>query len=329
MKIRKKSRLSYIIFLVSITALSISAVLFLEHNPSAEINTNLHSPLATEIGGNSVKFVDRHGQTKAQFHEINGWLLLEAYLLKVVKAPISTQLQEAVNGWPQGQLAGWWPEGSRIQGKPYIKNLTPFLLPYDIDDSIWRFALDDLQPSTADVFRFLPIAKSPHRSSLCANWNCDEMLLLRTWALEDWKSDVDLVSISNAVSYIQSSDERIQKALLESKRIINNLIRQKIDHEHYSYYEPKSAGAALMLIYHWCRNSYLDPDTEKILYQRYLEDRQSLQQSTLISRWGGDRAPDEDWFMNLNFVYMNERIPKLLIEALDLCQRRHVKTNRH
>lgn len=332
-------------------------------NPLA---SNLETTMSRQFPHNYIFFQNRQGEPTQTITEVNGWLLLEAWLMKLSGEAWSPHLQKAIEAWPSDQLSGWWPADVMAVGRRYLKKEEALVLSPDIDDSIWRWILANYQPTDAQMAVFLPKMRAAKVGSavanmqtaitndntdtvydsdglmnanihtdiytnedikmnakmvqLCQRHDCNQSeSILRVWINPEWQDDWDMIAIANAVAYFRPQSEKMKNSLRDSKKLINQLIRTKEYSHYFHYYEPKIAGTALLLLYHYYGNHYLDPDNEAILLKEYQFQKNELKGRPLISRWGGgaEGGDEEDWIGGYNLVTVNTNISRLLIKVLD------------
>lgn len=289
------------------------------------LESNLETALSRQFPHNYIFFQNRQGEQTQILSEVNGWLLLEAWLMKINGEAWSPELQKALEGWPSDQLSGWWPADVMEVGRRYLKGEDSFLLSPDIDDSIWRWMLANSQPSDEQMAVFLPNRREETEDNLkmiqlCQRHGCHQSeTILRVWANPEWQDDWDMIAIANAVAYLQPQSTKMKSALQDSKKLINQLIRTKEYPHYFHYYEPKIAGTALLLLYHYYGHPYLDADNKAILLKEYQAQKRELTERPLISRWGGgvEGGDDEDWIGGYNLVTVNNNISRLLLKALE------------
>lgn len=311
-----------------VLVMTLSSVLSWLKNP---LESNLETALSHRFPHNYIFFQNRQGEQTRTISEVNGWLLLEAWLIKLNGETWTPDLQKVLEKWPADQLSGWWPADVMEVGRRYLKGEEAFVLSPDIDDSVWRWLLAGYQPTDVQMGVFLPSMEEEAEDNikmiqLCLRHGCQQSeSILRVWSNPEWQDDWDMIAIANAVAYFKPQSEKMKNALRDSKKLINQLIRTKEYPHYFHYYEPKIAGTALLLLYHYYGNSYLDPDSEAILLKEYQAQKKELQDRPLISRWGGgaEGGDEEDWIGGYNLVTVNNNISRLLLKALELKTAKH------
>ncbi len=263
-------------------------------------------------GDNYVAFVNRHGQIATKLPEVNGFLLLQALLLRTLGQPISLELQTAITGFggPEG-LFGFWNEELMVKGRPYFRGRRRVRIYPDIDDTGWGIKLLGQYASLDHLRPFLSKDSLPEGfAQIAEQARVDRRLILRTWANADWhKWDCDLCCISNLISSIPvSAGGQLQAVFAENQRLVNAAIHAGCQNL-MMYYEPKIFGVFLLLFYDHAFRPFLDDQARHQLQQELHEGHQSLLDQALSSRWAGD---DRITYLHgLNLRYYNTTIPAL------------------
>ena len=296
--------------LIAISLIVVMAVLVFF--APVRINTALAEPLP--FTHNYITFVDETGEEIGKLVENNGWLLLEAILNRALNKTIEPELAKELERYkdasnPTG-LYGWWPD-SMHTGKRYFVGKPPIRLAYDIDDAFWGQRYRNKKISDAVLQQFISDEELPIEfAQACTEIACYPSLLIRIWNDVDWHDDLDIVSIANAITFLDQASDLQQRVFQANQALLNHILENKEYEAYYKYYEPKIAGTFLILYYDREGTPFLTPGARTILLEKLQADQEMLLDAPLIARWHGG----EDWFYGYNIVTINDDIPKLMYE---------------
>ncbi len=257
---------------------------------------------------NYITFLDENSKSQVKLIETNGWLLLEAVLENELVNNVGSYFSDVVESFGVDELFGWWPKELMQNGKQYFLNKKPLKLYYDSDDTAWvyRYYGDIINENILKAFISNEPLQEPFYKT-CIDIGCEQRYVLRVWSDVDWHDDVDIVTIANFITMLDTNSNLSKKVFETNKQLINFIIENREIDDYFKYFEPKSTGYFLLLFYDYQGPKFLTDKARNILFQKLKVSFYELSHEpihTILEK-------NTNWY-GCTIVWSNEHIPKLM-----------------
>ncbi|MFO0574297.1 MAG: hypothetical protein U1A78_09875 [Polyangia bacterium] len=267
--------------------------------------------------GYHIRFIDRSGAVRHRLQDVNGFLFLEALLLRALGREVPPSLDHHLQEFGRGPVFGYWKPHHIKAGRPFFKNRRPIKIAADVDDTAWAMKYYQIFARAPSLSPFLSRDSMPQRfDDLAQAAQVRRETILRTWDNPDWhKWDCDVVCIANMISSISPQATGLERDVFEhNARLLDEAVRTGYVHL-MRYYEPKVFGTFLILFYDREYRPFLSDSARDVLRTDLARHIKALRTQPLLSRWDGDDALV--YLHGYNLCWCCEDLPRFCAEYAD------------